>query len=333
MTDLPPALRARLAAARPSPRRCAWPTDSVADDGETVKWLWRLDDGASIETVLMHYPDRATVCVSTQAGCAMACGFCATGQAGFTRHLTAGEIVEQVVAASARRPGPGRVSNVVFMGMGEPLANYDRVWAAVDRLHDDLGHLGPPPHRLDRRAWCPGSAAWPPRRCRSTWPCRCTPPTTTCATGWSRSTGATRWPTLIDACRRLPGGQGPSALVRVGPDRRRQRPARRRRRAGRPRPARWRPTSTSSRSTRRPATRRGARRPQGCAAFRDRLRRLGVNATVRQQPRHRHRRRLRPAGGRPSRARTRYRRAGVKLIPCPPTAGLTAPNRRRCSWR
>ncbi|HEX4082973.1 MAG TPA: 23S rRNA (adenine(2503)-C(2))-methyltransferase RlmN, partial [Acidimicrobiales bacterium] len=79
-----------------------------------------------------------TVCVSTQAGCAMACSFCATGQAGFRRQLTTGEIVEQVVAAT-RAARPRRLSHVVFMGMGEPLANYDRTWAAVERLHDDLG--------------------------------------------------------------------------------------------------------------------------------------------------------------------------------------------------
>src|SRR5437763_9216494 len=88
----------------------------------------------------MHYPERATVCVSTQAGCSMACGFCATGQAGFERNLTTGEIVEQVaVARRAAAAGGRRLSNVVFMGMGEPLANYDRVWAAVERMHDDMG--------------------------------------------------------------------------------------------------------------------------------------------------------------------------------------------------
>jgi 23S rRNA (adenine2503-C2)-methyltransferase len=88
----------------------------------------------------MLYRDRVTVCVSTQAGCAMACGFCATGQAGFQRQLTTGEIVEQVVWAARRgREGGRRLSNVVFMGMGEPLANLDRVWAAVERLHDDMG--------------------------------------------------------------------------------------------------------------------------------------------------------------------------------------------------
>jgi 23S rRNA (adenine2503-C2)-methyltransferase len=104
-----------------------------ADGGATRKWVWRLADGARIETVLMHAAGRSTVCVSTQAGCAMACGFCATGQAGFTRHLSVGEIVEQVARA-------GRdVTHVVFMGMGEPLANYDATWGAVRRLHDDVG--------------------------------------------------------------------------------------------------------------------------------------------------------------------------------------------------
>ncbi len=141
MTALPRSLRERLTAELPRALRGV--TDAATPDGDTVKRLWALDDGARIETVLMHYPDRATVCVSTQAGCAMACGFCATGQAGFERQLSVGEIVEQVVWASRRaaaRPrGPQRVSNVVFMGMGEPLANLDRVWGAVERIHGDLG--------------------------------------------------------------------------------------------------------------------------------------------------------------------------------------------------
>ena len=136
MTELPAALRTTLAAALPPALHEV--SRQSADDGETTKWLWALDDGAQVETVLMHYPDRVTVCVSTQAGCAMACQFCATGQSGFQRQLTQGEIVEQVVAAM-REAGSRRVSNVVFMGMGEPLANYDRVWGAVVRLHGDMG--------------------------------------------------------------------------------------------------------------------------------------------------------------------------------------------------
>ena len=115
-------------------------TESTSDGGETVKWLWSLGDGTRIETVLMHYDDRSTVCVSSQAGCAMGCTFCATGQAGFDRQLTSGEILEQVVRAARRARDDGRrLSNVVFMGMGEPLANYDPTWRAVERIHSDLG--------------------------------------------------------------------------------------------------------------------------------------------------------------------------------------------------
>jgi 23S rRNA (adenine2503-C2)-methyltransferase len=136
MSDIPKALRARLAAELPAALELV--AESAADSGETVKWLWSLAGGALVETVLMHYRDRTTVCVSTQAGCAMACAFCATGQAGFTRNLTTGEIVEQVMAAS-RTAAPRRMANVVFMGMGEPLANYDATWAAVERLHGDVG--------------------------------------------------------------------------------------------------------------------------------------------------------------------------------------------------
>jgi 23S rRNA (adenine2503-C2)-methyltransferase len=136
MTELPAPLRGRLAAALPPALREM--ERRTADGGDTTKWLWELADGSRVESVLMAYPDRVTVCVSTQAGCAMACQFCATGQAGFRRHLSPGEIVEQVVAA-VRDARPRRLSNVVFMGMGEPLANYDRVWAAVVRLHGEMG--------------------------------------------------------------------------------------------------------------------------------------------------------------------------------------------------
>ena len=136
MTDLSKALRRRLEGALPPGLSLA--ATSTSDGGDTVKWLWSLGDGAAVETVLMHYADRTTVCVSTQAGCAMACSFCATGQAGFRRHLTVGEIVEQVVRAR-RAALPRRLSNIVFMGMGEPLANYGPTWAAVERLHEELG--------------------------------------------------------------------------------------------------------------------------------------------------------------------------------------------------
>jgi 23S rRNA (adenine2503-C2)-methyltransferase len=138
MTNVPKHLRVRLEAELPPALSPV--TEQVSDAGDTVKTLWALEGGARIETVLMLYPGRATVCVSSQAGCAMACGFCATGQAGFERQLSVGEIVEQVVRATQRaRELDRRLSNVVFMGMGEPLANEERVWAAVERLHDDLG--------------------------------------------------------------------------------------------------------------------------------------------------------------------------------------------------
>jgi len=136
---LPAALRARLTAELPPSLEAA--AQSVSNDGQTVKTLWNLADGdGAIESVLMHYRDRTTVCVSTQAGCAMACGFCATGQAGFARHLTSGEIVEQVVRAARASAAAGRrLGNVVFMGMGEPLANEPAVWAAIERIHGDIG--------------------------------------------------------------------------------------------------------------------------------------------------------------------------------------------------
>jgi len=135
LTDLPVAMRERLATALPLALEAA--AVRSGDDGATTKWLWRTADGAEIETVLMEYPERATVCVSSQAGCAMGCTFCATGQAGFERHLDAAEILEQVVRA--QHATSRRVSNVVFMGMGEPLANTEPVLEACTRIHEDLG--------------------------------------------------------------------------------------------------------------------------------------------------------------------------------------------------
>jgi len=141
MTDLPAASRDRIAAALLPP--LLTPVRELAcDGGATRKTLWRLHDGAMVESVLMGYPDRVTVCISSQAGCGMACPFCATGQAGLTRNLSTAEIVDQVVwfagqAARGGLPGcPSRLSHVVFMGMGEPLANYPKVRDAVRRLTD-----------------------------------------------------------------------------------------------------------------------------------------------------------------------------------------------------
>jgi 23S rRNA (adenine2503-C2)-methyltransferase len=143
-TDIPASARVRLAAAL-LPRLLTPIRQLTCDDGATQKTLWRLHDGALVESVLMRYPDRVTMCVSSQAGCGMACPFCATGQAGLTRNLSTAEIVAQVVrgaralrdgaAAQARQASPAsRVSNIVFMGMGEPLANYAAVVGALRRL-------------------------------------------------------------------------------------------------------------------------------------------------------------------------------------------------------
>jgi 23S rRNA (adenine2503-C2)-methyltransferase len=143
MTDLPRDSRDALAQALLPPLLTA-ERELSCDDGTTRKSLWRTFDGALVESVLMRYPDRVTMCVSSQAGCGMACPFCATGQAGLTRNLSTAEIVAQVVAgarllAAGQVPGgPGRVSNVVFMGMGEPLANYASVVAAVRRMTDPV---------------------------------------------------------------------------------------------------------------------------------------------------------------------------------------------------
>ncbi len=142
MTNLPGALRESLAGE-------LWPfaveISQTADRGTTRKWLFRAPDGASIEAVLMGYPGRTTLCISSQAGCAMACTFCATGQFGFERHLEPGEIFAQVAYANASLradplPGsPDHVTNVVFMGMGEPLANYRRVREAIRRMVEVAG--------------------------------------------------------------------------------------------------------------------------------------------------------------------------------------------------
>lgn len=142
MTNLPAEIRAMLA-------ERLWPftveVDRSADQGTSRKWLFRAGDGAAIETVLMGYPRRATLCISSQAGCALGCTFCATGQFGFERHLEAGEIVAQVAYARAflrqiGMPGtPDHLTNVVFMGMGEPLANYERVREALRRLIEVMG--------------------------------------------------------------------------------------------------------------------------------------------------------------------------------------------------
>jgi 23S rRNA (adenine2503-C2)-methyltransferase len=142
MTDIPQRSRAALVGELLPPLLTEARAVSC-DDGATRKSVWRAHDGTLLESVVMRYPDRATVCVSSQAGCGMACPFCATGQGGLRRNLSTAEIVEQVRAAAATvRDGglgpPGRLSNVVFMGMGEPLANYRRTVDAVRRICDPV---------------------------------------------------------------------------------------------------------------------------------------------------------------------------------------------------
>ena len=142
MTNLPAPLRERLGPDH-------WPfevdVEQRADAGTTIKWLFRCRDGEPIETVLMGYPNRTTLCISSQVGCAMGCTFCATGQFGFDRHLDAGEIVAQIAYANARLANeplprsPARVTNVVFMGMGEPLANYRNTMESIRRMVEVMG--------------------------------------------------------------------------------------------------------------------------------------------------------------------------------------------------
>ncbi len=141
MTDLPAGTRRQLTDAL-LPRLMSPVRTLLADAGTTRKTLGRMHDGALVESVLMRYPGRVTMCVSSQAGCGMACPFCATGQGGLQRNMSTAEIVEQVVAGArslARDEvpgGTGRVSNVVFMGMGEPMANYKAVLGAIHRMTD-----------------------------------------------------------------------------------------------------------------------------------------------------------------------------------------------------
>ncbi|WP_419838651.1 23S rRNA (adenine(2503)-C(2))-methyltransferase RlmN [Candidatus Poriferisodalis sp.] len=173
ITNVPKSLRRAISELLP-PALTLVRTQS-ADRGTTTKHLWSLRDGHLVESVLMRYRDRTTLCISSQAGCAMACSFCATGQVGFDRNLSVGEIVEQVLGTLQEAPsGPnaaarggavnsaaarggavnsaaarggavnsaaarGGAVNIVFMGMGEPLANYESVWAAVERFHTDMG--------------------------------------------------------------------------------------------------------------------------------------------------------------------------------------------------
>ena len=150
MTDLPAEGREQLVA-QLLPPLLTKVRKLQTDKGDTIKFLWRLFDGALVESVLMRYPGRITLCISSQAGCGMNCPFCATGQAGLTRNLSAAEIVDQIVQANlalargelgGKKSESERVSNIVFMGMGEPLANYARVMSSIRTM------LAPQPEGL-----------------------------------------------------------------------------------------------------------------------------------------------------------------------------------------
>jgi 23S rRNA (adenine2503-C2)-methyltransferase len=143
MTDLPAAGRQEFVASA-FPKLLTEVKRLKTDNGDTIKFLWRLFDGALVESVLMRYTGRITLCISSQAGCGMNCPFCATGQAGLTRNMSSAEIVDQIVQANRviaagelggskakMENAPERVTNIVFMGMGEPLANYNRVMSAI----------------------------------------------------------------------------------------------------------------------------------------------------------------------------------------------------------
>lgn len=138
-TNLPASLRQKLAEQL---RFSALQPGKIlrSSDGETVKTLFFLPDGLAIEAVLMHYDERRTLCISSQAGCAMGCVFCATGQMGYKRHLSSGEIVEQVLYYARMLKTEGQpVTNIVLMGMGEPFHNYENTLAAIDRLNHPQG--------------------------------------------------------------------------------------------------------------------------------------------------------------------------------------------------
>ncbi len=149
MTNLPKAMREKLShGATASPLTLV--TEQVSNSGDTLKRLYRLPDGNTIESVLMLYERRRTLCISSQVGCAMGCTFCATAIGGLARNLTAGEIVAQVLdyarflADPAAEPHvsverPATVSNIVFMGMGEPMHNYQNVWTAIRRITSPEG--------------------------------------------------------------------------------------------------------------------------------------------------------------------------------------------------
>ena len=194
MTDLGPATRERLAPLCPDLLTAAREID--CDAGATRKSVWRLHDGTLVESVLMRYADRTTVCVSSQAGCGMACPFCATGQGGLTRNLSTAEIVEQVAARAAS--GSPTSSSWAWASRSPTTAACSAPSAASPTRRRRPRPVPAQRRGVDRRAGPGDREAHRRRACRSPSRCRCTHPTTSCATPWCRSTPAGRsarsWP-------------------------------------------------------------------------------------------------------------------------------------------
>jgi 23S rRNA (adenine2503-C2)-methyltransferase len=190
MTDLPATLRARLAEEVPLGVEVV--EERTADGGSTRKALLWLGGRHLVEVVLMGYRERVTTCVSSQSGCAMGCGFCATGQMGLRNNLTAGEIAAQAwwarrEAAALQSSTPRRLSNIVFMGMGEPLANERNTFGALERLTDPRGSASATAtSRCRPSVSCPRSRGSRSGSRRSASPSACTLPTTSCGTSSSR---------------------------------------------------------------------------------------------------------------------------------------------------
>ena len=317
MTDLPAAVRGQVADAL-FPDLLTAARDITCDAGQTRKTLWRAIDGTTFESVLMRYPQRNTVCISSQAGCGMACPFCATGQGGLTRNLSTAEIVEQVRAAAAalRDEWGDRLSNVVFMGMGEPLANYARVLAAVRRITGSaeksrVRHLGAVGDGVDGR---PG-AGHPQTRRRATRG-HAGIVTARSRRRVTRHPGAGQQPVEDQRSARrgplLRRADRSTSIGGIRADSRRQRPALARGPAGQAAAPRTGPAGARERHSAEPDTRqRLGRQPEICAA--------GVRSTGPRQRRALH-------GARhPRRARSPPRAASWPLSYLPEPAAPAAP--------
>ena len=198
MTSLPQSLRSALAAeVTLDPLKRV--TELITDNGDTLKSLYRTRDGLLVETVLMFYRDRTTVCVSCQVGCAVGCAFCATGIGGLQRNLTAGEMVSQVIRAARLAATKERtLTNIVMMGMGEPFQNYAESLRFCRIINDPQGSTsGRAESRSQLLESYRESTNWPPILSRSTSPFHFMHPMTRCEVNSCRSTAAIRWPSFF----------------------------------------------------------------------------------------------------------------------------------------